>query len=59
MYDVEAIQKKLRNNIKTSQKQNGLTQEGLAELAKVNKKDFGEIERGLRNITIRTLVKLA
>lgn len=38
---------------------NGLSQEGLADLAEMHRTYVSEIERGLRNPSYRNLVKLA
>lgn len=51
--------KKLGERIKKLRKEKGLTQEKLAELAKVDPKSIIEIENGKRNPTLRTLNKVS
>ncbi|MDR1489891.1 MAG: helix-turn-helix domain-containing protein [Desulfovibrio sp.] len=52
-------QKLLGNRIKSLRIQKGLSQEKLGELAGLNGKYFGEVERGNSNISITNLSKLA
>jgi transcriptional regulator with XRE-family HTH domain len=59
MYNITVIQGRLGDRLRAFRKQRGLTQAEMAKLAEVNKNDLGEIERGVRNISIRVLVKLA
>lgn len=59
MYDEDAIQAKLAENIRFLRQKKGYTQERFSESAGLNEKDFGEIERGQRNITISRLVSIA
>lgn len=59
MYDEHAIQTKLAENIRFLREKKGYTQDQLSELAESGEKDFGEIERGNRNITISKLVRIA
>lgn len=59
MYDEHAIQAKLAENIRFLREKKGYTQDQLSELAESGEKDFGEIERGKRNITISKLVRIA
>lgn len=51
--------KKLGEKIKTLRKERKLTQEELAELAKVDPKSIIDIENGKRNPTFKTLGKIA
>ncbi|WP_311064562.1 helix-turn-helix domain-containing protein [Halomonas sp. DWK9] len=59
MYDEGAIQAKLAENIRFLREKKGYTQDQLSELAESGEKDFGEIERGNRNITVSKLVRIA
>lgn len=52
-------QKKLGNRIKALRIQKGLSQDKLGELAGLNGKYLGEVERGNSNISIMNLSKLA
>ena len=52
-------QKLLGNRIKSLRVQKGLSQEKLGELAGLNGKYLGEVERGSANISIVNLSKLA
>lgn len=51
--------KKLGEKIRSLRKERDLTQEKLAELAKVDPKSIISIETGKRNPTLKTLNKLA
>jgi transcriptional regulator with XRE-family HTH domain len=51
--------KKLGEKIKQLRRERKLTQEQLAEMAKVDPKSIIEIENGKRNPTFKTLAKLA
>jgi transcriptional regulator with XRE-family HTH domain len=51
--------KKIGEKVKLLRKQKGLTQEKLAELAKVDPKSIIDIEKGKRNPTMKTLGKLS
>jgi transcriptional regulator with XRE-family HTH domain len=50
---------KLGQNIRDLRKKLGISQENLALLAEVDRSYMGGIERGERNITMLTLVKIA
>ena len=52
-------QKLLGNRIKSLRVQKGLSQDKLGELAGLNAKYLGEVERGSSNISILNLSKLA
>ncbi len=54
-----ATYKKLGERIKTLRREKGLTQEKLAELAKVDPKSIIDIENGKRNPTFRTINKIS
>ena len=51
--------KKIGERLKRIRRENNLTQEKLAEMAEVDPKSVIEIENGKRNLTIKTLSKLA
>lgn len=51
--------KRLGEKIKELRKEKGLTQEKLAELAKVDPKSIISIETGKRNPTLKTINKIA
>ena len=51
--------KNLGENVKKFRKEQGLTQEKLAELAKVDPKSIIAIETGKRNPSLKTLNKLS
>lgn len=56
----EKIQKALGDAIRARRGEiDGLSQEGLADLAEMHRTYVGEIERGIRNPSYRNLVKLA
>jgi transcriptional regulator with XRE-family HTH domain len=53
------IYEKFGSNIKKYRKAIGLTQEKLAESAKIDPKSIISIENGVRNPTLRTIYRLA
>lgn len=53
------IYKKLGSNIRRLRKQQELTQEELAEKARIDPKSIVEIEGGKRNPTLKTIRKIA
>lgn len=53
-----ATYKKLGEKIKKLRKEKGLTQEKLAELAKIDPKSVIQIENGKRNPTLKTINKI-
>ena len=53
------IYQKLGDNIQKIRKSKGLTQEKLAELAKIDPKSIIEIENGKRNPSLKTIHKIA
>jgi transcriptional regulator with XRE-family HTH domain len=46
-------------NVRTARESQELTQEGLAELANLDRTYISDIERGLRNPSLDNIVKLA
>ena len=59
MHDEAAIRARIAENIRFLREKKGYTQDKFAEIAKAGEKDYGEIERGKRNITISKLVRIA
>lgn len=53
------IYKKIGEKIRKTRKKQGLTQEKLAELARIDPKSIIEIEGGKRNPTLKTIRKIA
>ena len=53
------IYKKLGDNIRNFRKKEKITQEKLAELARIDPKSIIEIENGKRNPTLRTIKRIA
>lgn len=51
--------KPLAEAIRLCRKKANLTQEKLAELADLNPKYIGEIERGMKNISVDALMRIA
>jgi transcriptional regulator with XRE-family HTH domain len=51
--------KPLAEAIRLYRKKAGLTQEQLAETADLNPKYIGEIERGMKNISVDALMRIA
>ncbi len=51
--------KPLAEAVRLYRKKAGLTQEKLAELADLNPKYIGEIERGMKNISVDALMRIA
>lgn len=53
------LYKKIGSKIRTLRKAQGLTQEQLAEKANINAYYQGEIERGLKKVSVEMLFKIA
>jgi len=53
------IYEKVGENIRRFRKKQGLTQEKLAELSKIDPKSIIQIENGKRNPTLKTLRRIA
>ena len=51
--------KLLANAIREYRKKAGLTQEKMAELAELNPKYIGEVERAEKNISVDALIRIA
>lgn len=49
----------LANNLRYFRHQNGISQEGLADICQLHRTYIGSVERCERNITLTTLEKLA
>lgn len=56
---MDNIQKKLGDNVRTLRLERGYSQEVFAELVGVHRTYIGMIERGEKNVTLETLVKLS
>jgi transcriptional regulator with XRE-family HTH domain len=56
--DEEGLLRELGSRIRARRKQIGLTQEGLALAAAVDRSYYGAVERGQRNITFTVLCRL-
>ena len=54
-----SIYEKLGNRIKSLRKKSGLSQEDIAEKAKIDLTSVSEIESGLRNPSLKTIHKIA
>jgi transcriptional regulator with XRE-family HTH domain len=57
--EVKKYRKLLGNSIRRYRKKAKLTQEKLAELAELNEKYIGDVERGQENISFDALIRLA
>lgn len=55
----EQYTKKIADRIRELRKNAGLTQEKLAEAARIDYKFYQRIESGDRNITLKTLIKIS
>lgn len=53
------LQTQIGRNLRLYRKSLGLTQEGLAEILSVHPKYVGNIEQGVRNLSLRTVERLA
>jgi XRE family transcriptional regulator, regulator of sulfur utilization len=56
---MESVLRNVGNMIRDIRKSRGWSQEQLAEIAGTKHSDIGQIERGERNVTLRTLEKVA
>ena len=59
MWRRERILASLGDAVRTLRLKRGLSQEGLAEAAGLHRTYVGSIERGERNVTLTTIVRLA
>lgn len=57
--DESALQARLGSTVKTCRKQLGITQEELAWRANMHRTYLADIERGVRNVTLRSIANLA
>lgn len=57
--DHERALGKLGDAIRTRRQQLGISQEALAHAAGINRTHMGEVERGSRNVSFMTVLKLA
>ena len=53
------LQRRLGSNLRTRRQERGLSQEGFANLLGVHRTYMGGLERGERNVTLRTVERLA
>lgn len=58
MPEPDPILKSFGDNLRAARLERGLTQEALAELAGLHWTYIGQVERGLRNITLKNIVSL-
>lgn len=56
---MQEIQKKLGKRIRELREKKGISQEAFAHLCDLNRVHMSDIERGLVNLTIATLAKIA
>jgi transcriptional regulator with XRE-family HTH domain len=59
LFPVAKVLKALGANIRRYRKERGLTQERLAELAEIDPKYCGQLERGEVNVSVLTLQRVA
>ena len=59
MIDEDKILKQLGLNIKAERVRKGLSQEGFAEIMDVNREYVSRIERGLQNLSMKRIVRIA
>ena len=53
------LQRRVGKNLRAYRKAQGLSQEGLAEKLKIDRTYVGGIERGERNLTLKSLERIA
>ena len=53
------LQRRLGRNLRARRESRGLSQEGFADLLGVHRTYMGGLERGERNVTLRTVERLA
>jgi len=53
------LAKDFGNKIREIRKQQGISQEGLADLAELDRTYIGGIERGIRNPSLKNIAKIA
>jgi transcriptional regulator with XRE-family HTH domain len=56
---MDALLRVLAQNIRSRRQRLGITQEKLAELASLHRTYVGAVERGERNISLKSLAKIA
>lgn len=57
--DPEYLQQLFAANVRQARKQRGLTQEDLADQAELDRTYISSIERGLRNVSIQNIQRIA
>jgi transcriptional regulator with XRE-family HTH domain len=55
---VQELQKKIGNRIRSLRSKRGWSQEEFADRCKIHRGHMGQIERGEKNLSIQTLVKV-
>lgn len=53
------LQRRLGHNLRTLRKAKGLSQEAFADLLKIHRTYIGGLERGERNVTLKTVERIA
>ena len=53
------LQRRLGRNLRTLRKAKGLSQEAFADLCKIHRTYMGGLERGERNVTLKTVERIA
>ena len=53
------LQRRLGHNLRTLRKAKGLSQEAFADLVKIHRTYMGGLERGERNVTLKTVERIA
>lgn len=57
--DEDELQKRVARNIRLLRTARGITQEELADLAGIHRTQLAVIERGRRNVTLKSIQRLA
>jgi transcriptional regulator with XRE-family HTH domain len=56
---MQELQKKIGDRIRDLRSKRGLSQEAFADLCEIHRGHMGQIERGEKDVTISTLVKVS
>jgi transcriptional regulator with XRE-family HTH domain len=56
---IKSYRKEFGHKVKSVRKQNGLSQEELAERSKLHRNYISDVERGQRNLSLDAILKLA
>ena len=57
--DADRSLKRLGDAVRAARKENGLSQEALADAAGIDRSHMGKIERGERNLSLKNVVRVA